>query len=562
VPTKYNATWMSNTIIAIIGNITYTGDVLWQKTYRNENFAQRRNDGELNRYFLPDHHEAIISREVFVLANTAMGYGDPYANLGIVPEKLLAENEKEATDSDEQSVRVIKAKPRVQLVGGALRVAAYCRVSTDLEDQEGSYEAQCSHYRALITGKKDWILAGIYADEGISGTSRFKRDQFNRMVEDAENGKIDLILTKSISRFARNTLDCLTVVRKLKKLGVGITFEKEGVDTLDGNGEVILTILASIAQQESASISQNVRMGIQYRFQRGLPVVNCERFLGYDKRDGKLVINEKQAAVVRRIFRDFLDGFSADMIAGDLRRERVSSGTGCTEWPVSSVKYILLNEKYAGDLLQQKFLIEDFLTHRTVRNKGQLPQYYVEGAHSPIVPRTVFRRAADELYFRSVHKGETCFGSRKALRGRTWCACGGRMKHLRRLEGLVFKCPDCAAEWKETDLKRQVLVAAAKLPGKRAEIEKMINDLDGALHAEDRKERVEAQRREWQLKNLLPVEIAGVTAACYDEADFRARTSYLTVSWSDNVMIRLLEKVVAGESVLFQGGLIVYADEQ
>ena len=153
--------------------------------------------------------------------------------------------------------------------------------------------------------------------------------------------EIDLILTKSISRFARNTLDCLTVVRRLKSLGIGITFEKEGLDTLDGTGEVILTILASIAQQESASISQNVRMGIQYRFQRGIPMVNCSRFLGYDKRDEKLVINEVQAGVVRRIFRDYLDGYSMDMIGNDLRREGVPSGAGRTDWPVSSVKYII-----------------------------------------------------------------------------------------------------------------------------------------------------------------------------------------------------------------------------
>ncbi len=503
---------------------------------------------------------AALPKPVSILRGIVyMGYGDPYQNIGIVPPSLL-----EDVPEEQPSVTVIKAKPRVEMLGskGKLRVAAYCRVSTDLEDQEGSYEAQCSHYRTLIQSKSDWSLAGIYADEGLSGTCRTKREQFNRMVEDAEKGRIDLILTKSISRFARNTLDCLTVVRKLKALGIGITFEKEGLDTLDGTGEVILTILASIAQQESASISQNVRIGIQYRFQRGIPMVNCTRFLGYDKnQQGKLVINEVQAGVVRRIYRDYLDGYSMDMISYDLRREGVTSGSGNTAWPVSSVKYVLLNEKYAGDLLLQKFFVEDFLTHKTVRNRGQLPQYFVSQAHAPIVPRCIFDRVADEIFLRGCEagKGGKHYGSRNALKGRTFCGCGGKMTRLRRKEDAVYKCSACAYEVPEAELRRQVMEALQVLPARRDEIEAKLDALETALKSNNRKNRAAAQRQEWRLRNLLPQDQGMMTycAACYDEGDFRARTGKQTGEWSDSAMGRVLVKVVAGESVEFNGGVVV-----
>ncbi|MBR0407506.1 MAG: recombinase family protein [Clostridia bacterium] len=560
VPTKYNATWTGHTVSMIISNLTYTGDSLLQKTYKDERYCKRMNSGELNQYYIPEHHEAIVNREVFILANETLGFGDPYARIKMATEE-------QAEQEEERGVVVIKAKPKAALKGkaGRLRVAAYCRVSTDLAEQEGSFEAQCSHYSALITGNPNWMLAGIYADEGISGTTRFHRDGFNRMIEDAEAGKIDLVLTKSISRFARNTLDCLTVVRRLKSIGVGITFEKEGLDTLDGTGEVILTILASIAQQESMSISQNVRLGIQYRFQQGKPLVNCSRFLGYDKdRKGRLIINEAQAGVVRRIYRDFLDGYSMDMICYDLRREGVGSASGCAKWPESSVRYILGNEKYAGDLLLQKTLVEDFLTHKVVKNKGQLPQYYVEGAHAPIVPKCIFDRAADERFLRGSTKkaGGNHFGSRMALKGRTWCPCGGGMKRLRRAEP-VFKCNQCGMEIAEAALKRQVMEAVRTLPDQRAEIEARLDALNDALHSRSRQERAVAQRMEWRLHNLLPE--GGTllfTAACYDEQDFRARTGKRLTEWDDSALNRVLASVVAGTETAFHGGIVVRTERQ
>ena len=558
VSTKYSASWTANTVTAIVSNLTYTGDALLQKTYKDDEYKSRRNLGQYDQYYVPDHHEAIVSREAFILANQCLGFSDPYAR--IRPAEC-----DEADAGTGSRVQVIKASPKsADPEAGGLRVAAYCRVSTDQEEQESSYEAQRAHYRDLILGHQGWTLAGIYADEGISGTSLKHREGFNRMVADAEAGKIDLILTKSISRFARNTLDCLTVIRRLKERGIGVSFEKEGIDTLDGNGEVILTILASIAQQESASISQNIRLGIQYRFQQGIPMINCSRFLGYDKdRKGRLVINEAQAAVVRRVYRDFLDGFSMDMIAGDLRREGVRSGGGCTSWHTSSVRYILTNEKYAGDLLLQKTLIEDFLTHRLVRNKGQLPQYYVENAHSPIIPHSVFERAREELWLRASHgrKGGMRFGSRSALKGRTFCACGARMKRLRRSEP-VFLCETCGVEVRERDARRQVLAALAALPRHAEALDALIAQCRAARDDGDRLARALARRREWYLLNLRPAEgRTDFEAACADEDDFRARTAKRVSGWSDDAIVRLLERLVPGVVVIFKGGLEVGTEE-
>src|SRR5665647_3528564 len=182
------------------------------------------------------------------------------------------------------------------------RVAAYCRVSTDQAEQLSSYEAQVNYYTTYINGNPDYELAGIYADEGFSGTNTKKREQFNRMIEDCKAGKIDMIITKSISRFARNTLDCLNFVRLLKDLGIGVMFEKENINTLDSKGEVLLSILSSLAQDESRSISENSTWGIRRRFEQGKVIVNHIKFLGYDKDDkGNLIINEAQAKTVRHI---------------------------------------------------------------------------------------------------------------------------------------------------------------------------------------------------------------------------------------------------------------------
>ena len=231
-----------------------------------------------------------------------------------------------------------------------LRVAAYCRVSTDSDEQAGSYDVQIKHYTNQIESNPEWTLAGVFADDGISGTNTKKRDEFNRMIEKCLAGEIDMVLTKSISRFARNTLDCLKYVRQLKEKGVAVYFEKENINTLDSKGEVLITIMASLAQQESESISKNVKLGIDFRNKQGKVQVNHNRFLGYTKdAEGHLIIDPEQAEVVKRIYREYLEGASLDGIAKGLEADGILTGAGGSRWHTSTLRQILTNEKYMGD---------------------------------------------------------------------------------------------------------------------------------------------------------------------------------------------------------------------
>ncbi len=282
------------------------------------------------------------------------------------------------------------------------RVAAYCRVSTDQEEQLSSYEAQVNYYTTYIENHPDYECAGIYADEGISGTNTKKREQFNKMIEDCKAGKIDGIITKSISRFARNTLDCLNYVRLLKDLGIGVTFEKENIFTLDSKGEVLLSILSSLAQDESRSISENSTWGIRRRFEQGKLHINHTKFLGYDKdKGGNLVINEKQAKSVRRIYKEFLDGKGATRIARDLELSGVLNWHGKAKWYEGSIRKMLTNEKYKGDALLQKTYTVDFLSKKRADNTGQVPQYYVEDSHPAIIDNEMWEAVQLEMERRS-----------------------------------------------------------------------------------------------------------------------------------------------------------------
>lgn len=284
-----------------------------------------------------------------------------------------------------------------------LRVAAYCRVSTDSDEQETSYDAQISHYTSYINSHPDRELAGIYADDGISGTNTKKRDEFNRMIDDCMAGKIDKVITKSISRFARNTLDCLKYIRQLKEKNIPVYFEKENIDTMDSKGEVLLTIMASLAQQESQSLSQNVKLGLQYRYQQGEIQVNCKWFLGYTKDENKkLVIVPEEAEVVKRIYREYLEGASMLKIARGLETDGILTGAGRERWHTSNINQILRNEKYIGDALLQKTYTTDFLTKTRVKNKGIVPQYYVENSHEAIIPREIFMQVQEELIRRRI----------------------------------------------------------------------------------------------------------------------------------------------------------------
>ena len=284
-----------------------------------------------------------------------------------------------------------------------LRVAAYCRVSTDSEEQATSYDTQIEHYTAYIQGHPDWMLAGIFADDGISGTNTKKREEFNRMIDECMAGNIDMIITKSISRFARNTLDCLKYIRQLKEKNIPVYFEKENINTMDSKGEVMLTIMASLAQQESQSLSQNVKLGLQYRYQQGEIQVNCARFLGYTKDENKrLVVVPEEAEIVKRIYREYLEGASMLKIARGLEADGILNGAGKERWHTSNINQILRNEKYIGDALLQKTYTVDFLTKKRVKNNGIVPQYYVENSHEAIIPREVFMQVQEELVRRRI----------------------------------------------------------------------------------------------------------------------------------------------------------------
>ena len=411
------------------------------------------------------------------------------------------------------SVKVIKAKdpvitPEVKII----KAAAYCRVSTDSDEQETSYEAQVNHYTSFIQSHPGWELAGIFADEGLSGTQAKTRPQFNALITACEEGAVNLVITKSISRFARNTLDALNYIRKLKALNIPIIFEKESVNTLEASGELMVTILASIAQQESASISQNVRRGINFGFQEGRGRVNFSSFLGYQKGDkpGTYEIVPAEADVVRRIYRSYLEGFSPKMIADGLMEDGVCTPSGGEHWYPSTVASILENEKYAGDLLMQKWYVEDYLTHKCVKNSGEKPQYFVEDDHDPIVPKAVFYQVQGEKKRRSglaKDPSKLRFGNRLALNGRLICGkCGRTLKrYVKAQEELTdWRCRQRALVKKtdfhenvesrcdcrivrEVEVQRAVVMAFNTLPTKREELvvaqERMITGEIGRIDA-------------------------------------------------------------------------------
>ncbi|NQR29185.1 recombinase family protein [Streptococcus suis] len=288
-----------------------------------------------------------------------------------------------------------------------MKVAAYCRVSTDQEEQLSSYENQVNYYREFISKHEDYELVDIYADEGISATNTKKRDAFNRLIQDCKAGKVDRILVKSISRFARNTLDCIKYVRELKELGVGVTFEKENIDSLDSKGEVLLTILSSLAQDESRSISENATWGIRKKFERGEVRVNTTKFMGYDKdENGRLIINPQQAETVKYIYEKFLEGYSPESIAKYLNDNEIPGWTGKANWYPSAIQKMLQNEKYKGDALLQKTFTVDFLTKKRIANDGQVNQYYVENSHEAIIDKDTWELVQLELARRKAYREE------------------------------------------------------------------------------------------------------------------------------------------------------------
>ena len=286
------------------------------------------------------------------------------------------------------------------------KVAGYARVSTDHDEQLTSYEAQLDYYTTLIKGHDDWEFAGMYSDEGVTGTSVKKREGFQTMVADALAGKIDLIITKSVSRFARNTVDSLSTIRELKEHGTEVFFEKENIWTFDSKGELLITIMSSLAQEESRSISENVTWGHRKRMADGKVAVAYSRFIGYDKgEDGNLVVNPEEAKTIKLIYGEFLAGLSYRAIADKLTSLGIKTPGGKYKWCQGTVKSILKNEKYKGDALLQKFYTADFLTKKQVTNHGEIPQYYVEDNHEAIIEPAVFDRVQDMIKERAGRKG-------------------------------------------------------------------------------------------------------------------------------------------------------------
>ena len=371
--------------------------------------------------------------------------------------------------------------------GHKTRVAAYCRVSTDHEEQEGSFNNQVSYYTNMIAGNPDYELAGIFADDGISGTGTKKRSGFMDMIQACEEGRVDLVITKSVSRFARNTQDSLNYSRKLKALGIPIIFEKENVNTMDSSGELMFTILSSLAQEESRNISENTACGIRSKFQRGIPHINTESLLGYDKdENGNLVINEEQAYVVRRIYRDFLEGWTVSEISRRLNAEGIPGVRGKASWYPVTIERVLKNEKHVGDLLMQKTYTSDFLTKTQAENNGELEQYYVKDDHPGIVSREEWEAVQLELErretFRQRHGVHTEGSSTDdPLYSRIFCGhCGGKMirKNWRGNRAPFWKCENaekknghtCSSEnVKEADLKQAIVIAWNSLVEKRSE---------------------------------------------------------------------------------------------
>jgi len=278
------------------------------------------------------------------------------------------------------------------------KVAAYARVSTDNEEQISSYEAQVDYYTRYIKSKNDWEFIEVYTDERISATNTKKRDGFNRMIKDALEKKIDLIVTKSVSRFARNTVDTLTTVRKLKEKGVEIYFEKENIYTLDSKGELLITIMSSLAQEESRSISENVKWGQRKRFADGKVSLPYKQFLGYEKgEDGFPKLIEEEAKTVKLIYILFLEGKTMSAIAKYLTNEKIPTPARKTFWTALTIKSILTNEKYKGDALLQKCYTIDFLTKKRKKNESEIPQYYVKNSHQAIISPEIYDLVQEEL---------------------------------------------------------------------------------------------------------------------------------------------------------------------
>ena len=333
---------------------------------------------------------------------------------------------------EQQHVIVIPAHDEIAV--HKLRVAAYARVSSSSEDQLNSYRVQNQYYSELISGNQDWEMVDIYADEGITGTSTRKRTEFQRMIRLCKQKKIDMVLTKSIQRFARNTLDCINYTRILRSLGIGVIFERENINSLPSESEFMITMYGAMAQSESESISGNIRRGRRMHAKVGTLKISCDRLYAYRKdEDGKLQAIPEKAEIVREIYRRYLAGASQRNLKDWLEESQIKTVFGESKWTTSAIKGILTNEKYCGDVLFQKTFRSDVISKKTVKNTGQLPQYYMPDHHEAIVSREQYQAVQAEMARRNSLKsaskravtGRSCYTSKYALSDRLICGeCG------------------------------------------------------------------------------------------------------------------------------------------
>ena len=335
--------------------------------------------------------------------------------------------------------RVIVIPAHDEIVARKLRVAAYARVSSSSEDQLNSYRVQNQYYSELISGNPDWEMVDIYADEGITGTSVEKREDFQRMMQDCRKGKIDRILVKSISRFARNTKDCLTAVRELKELGVSVLFEEQGIDTSKVSSEMVTAIMASLAQKQSESISGNVKWGVQKRIQ-DKTFVTCKEPYGYRLVDRRLCIVESEAIIVRMIYEKYLAGISMEFIRDQLNIANIPFRENERQrgWTRKAISYILSNEKYIGDSLWQKTYSGDTFPHTQRKNKGEKAKYYVEGTHAAIVEKSVWNAVSELRMQRAGEKYPETYCAPVPFRQKIICGCCNSLFRLRQNKGRTY----------------------------------------------------------------------------------------------------------------------------
>lgn len=416
-----------------------------------------------------------------------------------------------------------------------LRVAAYCRVSTDSEEQLNSYHSQITYYTTIINENPHWKLAGIFPDEGLTGTSTKKRKQFNLMMQKCRRGGIDLIITKSVSRFARNTVDCLNHVRKLKEMGVGVVFQKEGVNTLEMDDETMLTIFGALAQAESESLSRNVQMGYRASFKAGNVPFRYKGFLGYRKGDdGKPEIVPEEADIVRRVYHRYLAGQSIGQIRKDLAADGIPSPMGKETWSEGVVQSMLRNERYAGDALLQKTYISDVLTRKCKKNNGELPQYYIENNHPAIIDRDVWNKVQEEITRRNSKRKTPSKNART-----------GSSKYSGKFAlNEILVCGECGTPyrrvtWTRSDSKKVVWRCISRLEHGSKYCEKSPTLEEVTLQSAIMSAISEAITR----KELLEALLAGVeAAACSDSSAAEYQSAKSRIAELHKMTVKLVEQ--------------------